>query len=119
MSMTPHDGWHAVPARTDRRRKLHTRPQPGTFGRLVRDYRMDMDISQSTLAERIGVNHSYISRIEGNTRTPEIGVVRDLAAALRLTPAETERLYEASGVLTDIREALALLPDELRERLVA
>lgn len=92
--------WARVPGRSpeDRRLKTHTHPEAGTFGRLVRDHRHDLDISQAALAARMGVHYSYISRIESNDRAVDkLSTLLALADALELGKAQTLELLWAAA----------------------
>lgn len=88
------------------------------FGRLLRQYRDAAGISQETLAIRAGITHSYVSRMETGNREPSIDTVNALIDALALNRHQALRLYEASGVLDDIREALAKVPADVRDNLL-
>lgn len=102
--MLPHDKWADVPGRpvNDKRRDTQTEPPAGSLGRVIRDHRRALDLTQSALAERIGVNHSYISRIESNERTPErISTLLALAQALELGAAQTVDLLRLAAGMED------------------
>ena len=62
-------------------------PHPLTteFGRIVRDHREAVGISQEELAERTGVSRNYIGMIERGETNPTLIVMNDLARALGTT----------------------------------
>lgn len=64
--------------------------RPGT----ARDH-----LSQSELAGAAGFDHSYISRLERDQRTPSREAVLLLGRVLQTTPAELDRLLIAAGFL--------------------
>lgn len=67
------------------------------FGATLRRLREDRGFSQSRLAERARLDHSYVSRMEAGDRKPSRGTVNDLAAALACTEAEQDVLLMAAG----------------------
>lgn len=86
------------------------------FGEILRELRGSRRISQLQLARLVGVNHSYISRLERGTRAPSPGLVQRLSAALHLDADEQARLAQAAGYLVPLWRG-ALDPfqvDELR-----
>ncbi len=58
------------------------------LGRSVRRWRDARTLTQETLAEKSGLDPTYISGIERGLRNPGIRNVARLAKALRLTTAE-------------------------------
>ncbi len=73
---------------------------PESFGSLLRQYREAAGLSQLGLSRAVGVNSGYISRLEAGERSaPGADLVRALADALRLAPAERDRLLAAAGYL--------------------
>jgi len=93
------------------------------IGKLVRNLRISKGYSQFDLAEILGVNNSYLSRIENGERRPSTKIMRKMSEALDfpydelvvasglLSPEFRERqaLGRDSGVLRDIREIRAAL----------
>lgn len=71
------------------------------FGATLRRYRNGTNgyppLSQSALAERAHLDHSYVSRLETGSREPRRDVVNRLADALRLDPDEREELLLSAG----------------------
>jgi transcriptional regulator with XRE-family HTH domain len=89
------------------------------FGPLLKKFRESKGVSQSKLAERASLCHSYISRLESGARMPTREAVDRLAAALRLEPEERDRLHHAAGFLgtgatIDLGEFRAWLDEGLR-----
>lgn len=64
------------------------------FARAVRIARAARGISQKELAERAGLDASYVSRIEFGERTPRQKAVASLASALQV-PVDLLRLLAA------------------------
>ena len=54
------------------------------YGKAVRTIRAARGMSQKELAERVGLNPSYLSLIESGKRIPATNVLEDLAKALRV-----------------------------------
>jgi transcriptional regulator with XRE-family HTH domain len=69
------------------------------FGSLLREYRERCRpyISQSRLAAAMGVDHSYISRLEAGNREPSRAAVLRACIALNLGEVDSERLLNAAG----------------------
>jgi transcriptional regulator with XRE-family HTH domain len=74
---------------------------PLRFGRRLKKYREDRNVSQSKLAERAGFDHSYISRLESGARMPTDVAVTRLATALKLTQDEHDALLDDAGFRTE------------------
>ena len=75
--------------------------QPTSFGRLLREYRVDRELSQAALARLAGVSAGYVGLIETGDRgeRPSLDIVKRFAQALRLDVAETEGIMRTSGHL--------------------
>jgi transcriptional regulator with XRE-family HTH domain len=58
------------------------------FGRIIRERRRKLDLTQHELAARIETSAPYIALLETGARHPSDNVVRKLAAALGLDPRE-------------------------------
>jgi transcriptional regulator with XRE-family HTH domain len=67
------------------------------FRQLLSAYREELGWTKTQLAERAGLDPSSVSRLEGGSRTPEAGTIDVLAAAMKLTPVERERLLASAG----------------------
>src|SRR5262245_60923850 len=76
---------------------LHRRPTWG-FGSLLARYRTRRGWSCNELARRVGVDPSYVSRLERGDRYPaRREIVEQLAAALGLDTGERDRLLLVAG----------------------
>ena len=69
------------------------------IGQHVRDIRREQHLSQGELADRAGINRSYLSMIENGRTSPTVKVIQGLAEGLnvRLTvliSGEEEKHYE-------------------------
>jgi transcriptional regulator with XRE-family HTH domain len=71
------------------------------FGRLLIAYREELGWTKTQLAERAGLDPSSVSRLEGGSRTPERSTIDTLAAAMKLTPVERERLLASADFRSD------------------
>ena len=95
--------------------QLHCRAPAPSFGVLLATFRgragtrEGKRLSQSELAERAGFDHSYVSRLECGIRMPSFETVLDLAAALELSEADTDRLLIAAHFPPNSRRMQALL----------
>ena len=58
-----------------------------TLGQRIAQLREEKKLSQSGLARLVGTSQSAISQIESGERNPSFATIRDLAAALEVTPA--------------------------------
>lgn len=68
-----------------------------TFGELLRYLRERAHLSQRDLAQRVGYHHSYLSRLEKNTRAPDVDILRTRfipALNLQNEPNWLERIAE-------------------------
>ena len=69
-----------------------------SFGALLRQYRERARLSQLGLARISGVHASIINRFERDERQPaDREMIDRLATALRLPPADSDRLLAAGG----------------------
>ena len=89
---TVHPGWQFV------RPLAMPEPDPTAFGRIIKERRLALGLSQVKLAQRVGhLNHTYISRIESGDRSPQrIGTALALAQALEMNDADTLALLWAA-----------------------
>ncbi|MCL4545348.1 MAG: helix-turn-helix domain-containing protein [Chloroflexi bacterium] len=70
------------------------------YGELLAQFRRRADLSQRALAKAVGVDPSYINRLEhGERQPPASDLTRALAAALKLDPTETDVLVFSGGGL--------------------
>ncbi len=58
------------------------------LGRMIRERRMALGLSQSALADRLTWDHAHVSRIESGTRQSSIERVPDIARVLGLDVAD-------------------------------
>jgi transcriptional regulator with XRE-family HTH domain len=68
------------------------------FASLLRSYRERSNRSRNNLAHEVGVDPSYLTRIEhGDREPPRQHIVEAVARALRLSIADRNRLLVAAG----------------------
>ncbi len=68
------------------------------FASTLRRFRLRAGISQNALAKIVGINASYINRLEhGEREAPTRDIARALAQALHLCVEEVDRLLFAAG----------------------
>jgi transcriptional regulator with XRE-family HTH domain len=78
---------------------------------VLRELRTARGISQAAVAARAGIDRSYVNRMEAGERgAPAEPAVEALIGALRLDPAEGDRLTAAAGLLP--RALRRLGPDD-------
>jgi transcriptional regulator with XRE-family HTH domain len=85
------------------------------FGQTLQHLREARRLSQSQLAERVECDHSYISRLEGGTRSPSPEFITRAAGALDLPDEDADALYYAAGFLP---QGPTLPPDPIIESLI-
>ncbi len=80
-----------------------------TFGEALKTLRREANVSQRTLADRVGVDFSYISKVEnGHLPPPAADTVVRICEMLGVPP---ERLLSLTGKLpTEVREAVGGSP---------
>ena len=84
------------------------------FGAVLRCYRERAHLSQLALSKISGVHASIINRFERGEREPaDRDMIDRLASALRLTPAEHDRLLAAGGFFPDPIERLGAADPDL------
>lgn len=76
---------------TPERRSAEERASAFFTGQIIEDARKKANMTQQELAERIGTNKSYISRVETGRTEPKVSTFYRIASALglavELTPA--------------------------------
>lgn len=77
---------------------FHSKPHRELVRRLVRA-RVDAELSQRDLAEMLGVDHSWVGKVETDRVGLNVIQVLKLAAALDLDPS---KLLSGLGEVTDI-----------------
>jgi transcriptional regulator with XRE-family HTH domain len=63
-------------------------PATVAFGLAVRWFREERRLSQETLGHRAGVHPTYVGQVERGEKSPTIGTVFKLSAALDLAPGQ-------------------------------
>lgn len=58
------------------------------FGEILRAYRLENQLTQEQLSERVDVLRSFISSLENGTRQPSFEMIFRLAKALDVTPGK-------------------------------
>jgi transcriptional regulator with XRE-family HTH domain len=58
------------------------------FGAVLQRFRLKAKFSQELLAERAGIDRTYVSLLERGRRTPTLQTIADLAAALAVSPVD-------------------------------
>jgi transcriptional regulator with XRE-family HTH domain len=64
------------------------------FGILIKDLRQNKSLSQEKLAEKIGLDRTFISLIETGKRVPTLTSICKLAKGLDMKASELFKLYE-------------------------
>lgn len=81
-----------------------------TFGEHLAAVRQRVGISQHALAKAVGVDASYVNRLEhGERQAPDVGLIRKFATALDLDAPATDALVVAGGGLPAALERLGPL----------
>lgn len=86
----------------------------GTYGPLIRAAREAAGYSPAALADRLGVDRTIVSRMEGGKKRPTLDQVNALVAAL---PLSAEELLRSMGVHLN-SPAASKLPKGLVDRLL-
>jgi transcriptional regulator with XRE-family HTH domain len=88
-----------------------------TFGVRLRELRKTKNLSQRALADMVGINFTYLSKVESEkldfAQYPSEDLIRKLAAALEADVDEL--LLLAKKIPTDIRERVIERPDAFRK----
>jgi len=84
-----------------------------TFGQRIRELRQERNITQRELADKVGRDFSYISKIENSRldHTPSIKTIRRLAEALEVDELE---LMELANKVPSLLKPIAADKDALR-----
>lgn len=70
------------------------------FGEVVRKRRMELGVSQESLAHVAGLHRTYISMLERGIRNPSLTVLLQLAEALNTEASELIADYEAQAAVS-------------------
>lgn len=79
------------------------------FGRAIRVIRAARNLPQKVLAERTGLDPSYISLLEKNRRSPSVETIQSLASALDVPP------HLLTLMASDVKYLRGLAPDQARD----
>ncbi|MFQ5872328.1 MAG: helix-turn-helix domain-containing protein [Dehalococcoidia bacterium] len=84
-----------------------------TFGQRIRELRRQHELTQRQLAEKTGVDFTYLSKIENDRleHTPSIKTIQDLARALEVDELE---LMNLANKVPPLLEVIARDRDALR-----
>lgn len=91
-----------------------------SFGELLRKWRKKRGLSQRDLAQRVGIDFSYVSKVENDVpgfESPSEEALSRLADALEVDP--DEMITRAGKIPSDVRRILVedfSLVKEIRER---
>jgi len=79
------------------------------IGVMIKKYRTIRGLSQTDLSAKLGIDNSYLSRIELGDRTPSENVIRLMAKVFGIS---TEQFLYAAGLFTkeELREMGVILP---------
>lgn len=87
------------------------------YGKRIKEIRKERRMSQSDLADKVGVGTSQISMIEAGKRTTSVERLMDIANALNVDIVE---LYDDDSkekvTFSDGKEGWALFNEEMKER---
>lgn len=72
-------------------------PEHAAFGNAIRQIRDELDMSQTELAARAGLDRTYVSGIEHGERNPSLTSVFKLARALGIAPSQIHALGERTA----------------------
>lgn len=90
---------------------------PKRFGERLRELRKAKNLSQRALAEKIGMDFTYLSKVESEkldfAQYPSEGLIRKLAEALEADVDEL--LLLAKKIPPDIRDRVIERPDAFRK----
>ena len=88
-----------------------------TFGQRIRHLRTERSLTQRQLADRIGINFTYLSKIENDKleqdQFPKEDTIKKLAAALQAD--EDELLLLAKRIPDQIKQRVIARPDVFRK----
>jgi transcriptional regulator with XRE-family HTH domain len=88
-----------------------------TFGERLRELRKARNLSQKALADKVGINFTYLSKIENErldfAQFPSEELIRKLAAALKAD--EGELMILAQKIPEQIKKRVMERPDAFRK----
>ncbi len=94
-----------------------------TFSKRVKELREDLGLSQTKLAEEVGVHHSIIGRYERDEAKPTIDVVSRMAVVLQTTvgyllgESEQADLFKDPEMLKRFKDILSF-PKQKQEHIL-
>jgi DNA-binding XRE family transcriptional regulator len=65
-----------------------TRRNNKLFGEVLRSHRLEKQLTQEQLSERVDVIRAFISALENGTRQPSLAMILRLAKALEIKPGK-------------------------------
>lgn len=68
--------------------KMKPKKKETTFGGLLKEARLKMELTQQQLGDMVGVDDSYINRLEKGTRPPTGRILDNIANALQILPEQ-------------------------------
>jgi transcriptional regulator with XRE-family HTH domain len=77
------------------------------FGKVLRKYRLQQDLSQEKLAELANLDRTYVSQIERGLKSPSIKTLLALAQALRV---------DAHLLVAELESELSISPVQERQQ---
>ena len=87
-----------------------------TFGDQLRKRRLDLNLLQKEVAERIGVDKASVYNWENNRSSPQLHYMPKIIESLGYVPFETEAGILAEGIVS-CRRAQGITQEELARRL--
>ena len=81
------------------------------LGKILRTRRLEQNLTQRDLAQKLDLDYTYVSKIENGTQTPSVDSLIRLAETLGLSNPEVNELLALMGRLPDD------LPVQQRRRL--
>ncbi|MEW6983840.1 helix-turn-helix domain-containing protein [Colwelliaceae bacterium 6471] len=78
-----------------------------TLGNVLKKIRQEMGLSQPELAEQVGIEQSYLSKLENDKSVPSNDIFRNLLSALQMDLSQ----FLANFELHEIRQNLTAIPD--------
>ncbi len=89
------------------------------FGKVIKKYRMDANLSQVTLSKRLKVQSTYISAIENGKKEPSLNLLKKIAKAFHIRPEILfwEAIEITSKVKSEDRKTIELAKVLLRHYL--
>ncbi len=88
-----------------------------SFGARLKSFRLSSGYSQTMLANKSGLDHSHVSRLESGTRTPTRDAIEQLADGLGLDMIDRDELLASAGYLPNRITSLLSRETEVEELL--